>query len=176
MLFNKAILHLDKSKKNMNLTSTIKHIFLHYLRVSLGKYFYKLPEDILIFRKDCEIMVDRYNKLLKEISTYMKDHSKNNTENSDNSSLILSYQDTDTFHIISIKEDLAVLTDDCEELLEKEPQNPSYSHLHKEANKNYINQLHELRQYSVQIETALNEYEKNIMKIEEEISNETLCN
>ena len=44
------------------------------------------------------------------------------------------------------------------------------------TNKNYINKLQELRQYSVQIETALQEYEKNIMKIEEEISNETLCN
>ncbi len=160
----------------MTLISTINHIFLHYLRVSLGKIFYKLPNDILMFRKDCEIMVERYNKILKEISTYMKDHSKNNDGNSDNSSLILSYRETDTFQIISIKEDLAVLSDDCEELLEKEPQNPNYFYLHKEANKNYINRLNELRQYSIQIETALREYEKNIMKIEEEISNETLCN
>ena len=160
----------------MTLTSTIKHILLHYLKIFLGKLFYKLPEDIIIFRKDCENLVERYNTILKEISTYMKDHSKNNDENIENSGLILSYRDTDTFHIISIKEDLAILTDDCKELLEKEPQNPNYNFLHKEANKNYINKLQELRQYSVQIETALQEYEKNIMKIEEEISNETLCN
>jgi len=160
----------------MTLISTIKHILLHYLKIFLGKLFYKLPEDIIIFRKDCENLVERYNTILKEISTYMKDHSKNNDENSEDSGLILSYRDTDTFHIISIKEDLAVLTDDCKELLEKEPQNPNYNFLHKEANKNYINKLQELRQYSVQIETALQEYEKNIMKIEEEISNETLCN
>ena len=160
----------------MTLTSTIKHILLHYLKIFLGKLFYKLPEDIIIFRKDCENLVERYNTILKEISTYMKDHSKNNDENIENSGLILSYRDTDTFHIISIKEDLAILTDDCKELLEKEPQNPNYNFLHKEANKNYIIKLQELRQYSVQIETALQEYEKNIMKIEEEISNETLCN
>jgi prefoldin subunit 5 len=48
--------------------------------------------------------------------------------------------------------------------------------LYNEAIKQYLNQLQELRQYSVQIETALHEYEENIMKIEEEISNNTLCN
>ena len=36
--------------------------------------------------------------------------------------------------------------------------------------------MRELRRYSEQIETALDEYEENIMKIEEEISNNTLCN
>ena len=39
-----------------------------------------------------------------------------------------------------------------------------------------LKQLRELRRYSEQIETALDEYEENIMKIEEEISNNTLCN
>ena len=97
----------------MSLISTIKQILLHYLRVSLGNFFYKLPEDIVMFRKDCEIMVERYNKILKEISTYMKDHSKINQESPDKSGLVLSYRDTDTFHIISIKEDLAVLSYDC---------------------------------------------------------------
>jgi len=160
----------------MTLITTIKHILFHYLKVFLEKFFYKLPEDVLIFRKDCENLVERYNIILKEISSYMKDHSKNNDENFQNPGLTLSYRDTDTFHIISIKEDLAILTDDCKELLEKESKYSNYSYLHKEANKNYINKLQELRQYSVQIETALQEYEKNIMKIEEEISNETLCN
>tara|TARA_Y100001970_G_C13725072_1_gene598600 strand:- start:172 stop:564 length:393 start_codon:yes stop_codon:yes gene_type:complete len=128
------------------------------------------------FRKDCEILVERYNSILKEISTYMKDQSKSENTSFANTGLILDYQDTDTFHIIAIKEDLAVLTDDCKELLEKAPEDPHFLHLHKETNKNYINQLQELRQYSVQIESALEEYEKNILKIEEEISNETLCN
>ena len=160
----------------MTLISTIKQISLHYIKVFLEKFFYKLPEDVLIFRKDCENLVERYNTILKEISTYMKDHSKNNDESTENSGLILSYRDTDTFHIISIKEDLAILTDDCKELLKKEQKNPKFSYLHKDTNKNYINKLQELRQYSVQIETALQEYENNILKIEEEISNETLCN
>jgi len=140
------------------------------------KFFYKLPEDLIIFRKDCESLVDRYNTILKEISSYMKDHSKINEDDSENTGLVLSYQDTDSFYIISIKEDLATLTNDCKSLLEKSTKNSDYSPLHHEANKHYINQLKELRQYSVQIETALHEYEKNIMKIEVEISNETLCN
>ena len=144
----------------MTLISTIKQILFYYIRVFLGKFFYTLPEDIIMFRKDCEILVDRYNKILKEISTYMKDHSKNNNGTIGNRDLILTYKDTDTFHIISIKEDLAVLTDDCRELLEKAPKDPNFSHFNLESNKNYINQLHELKQYSVQIETALEEYEK----------------
>jgi len=160
----------------MTLINTVKHIFKHYFKVFLSNFFYKLPEDLLVFRKDCESLVDRYNTILKEISSYMKDHSKVNEDDSENTGLVLSYQDTDSFYIISIKEDLANLTDDCKNLLEKSTQNSDFSKMHKEANKHYINQLKELRQYSVQIETALHEYEKNIMKIEEEISNETLCN
>ena len=176
MAINKVMLILKYRNMRMTLVSTIKYIILYYIRTVLGKYLYSLPEDVVMFRKDCEILVERYNKILKEISTYMKDHSKNNEEDPENSDLILSYKETDTFHIISIKEDLAVLSIDCRNLLEKAPQNPNFSNLHKETNKSYINQLQELRQYSVQIETALEEYEKNILKIEEEISNETLCN
>ena len=156
--------------------NTIKYILRHYIKVFMVKFFYKLPEDLIIFRKDCESLVDRYNTILKEISSYMKDHSKINEDDSENTGLVLSYQDTDSFYIISIKEDLATLTNDCKSLLEKSTKNSDYSPLHHEANKHYINQLKELRQYSVQIETALHEYEKNIMKIEVEISNETLCN
>ena len=96
------------------------------------KFFFTLPEDILIFRKDCEILVERYNTILKEISTYMKDHSKNNEGSLNNKGLVLSYRDTDTFHIISIKEDLSVLTSDCINLLEKEPQDPNFSNFHKD--------------------------------------------
>jgi len=160
----------------MTLIKTIKYIIKHYIKAFLEKYFYKLPEDLLVFRKDCESLVERYNTILKEISSYMKDHSKNNEDDSENTGLVLSYQDTDSFYIISIKKDLATLTDDCKNLLDKSKKNSDFSQFHKEANKHYINQLKELRQYSVQIETALDEYEKNIMKIEEEISNETLCN
>ena len=160
----------------MTLMNTIKLILKHYIKVFLVKFFYKLPEDLIVFQKDCESLVDRYNCILKEISSYMKDHSKINDDDSENTGLVLSYKDTDSFYIISIKEDLATLTNDCKSLLEKSTKNSDFSQLHDEANKHYINQLKELRQYSVQIETALHEYEKNIMKIEEEISNETLCN
>ena len=44
--------------------------------------------------------------------------------------------------IIAIKENLAVLTDDCRELLEKTPEDPDSLLLHKETNRNYINQCH----------------------------------
>jgi len=106
----------------------------------------------------------------------MKNHSKLRNEGPDNSSLILTYQETDSFFLISIKDELANLTDDCDVLLEKAVQQPPKTQLHNDAIEHYLDQLHELRNYSEQIDTALHEYEENIMKIEEEISNNTLCN
>ncbi|MBT3213824.1 MAG: hypothetical protein HN351_04180 [Deltaproteobacteria bacterium] len=160
----------------MTLINTINHILHHYFSLFLETFSSKLPKDIQAFRKDCESLVERYNSLLKEISSYMKDHSKLQEDDPENSELSLTYHDTDSFYLISIKEDLAILTADCKHLLEKVVENPADSQLHNEALEQYLNQLHELRQYSVQIETALHEYEENIMKIEEEISNNTLCN
>jgi len=159
----------------MTLINTINHILHHYFSLFLETFSSKLPKDIQAFRKDCESLVERYNSLL-EISSYMKDHSKLQEDDPENSELSLTYHDTDSFYLISIKEDLAILTADCKHLLEKVVENPADSQLHNEALEQYLNQLHELRQYSVQIETALHEYEENIMKIEEEISNNTLCN
>ena len=160
----------------MTLINTLKHILHHYLRVFLDTFSYNSPKYVQTFRKDCESLVERYNSLLKDISSYMKDHSKLQEDDPVNSELSLTYHDTDSFYLISIKDDLAILTADCKQLLEKVIDNPVDSELHNEAIEQYLNQLQEMRQYSVQIETALHEYEKNIMKIEEEISNNTLCN
>ena len=160
----------------MTLINTLNHNLRRYFRVFVELLFYKLPKDIQVFRKDCDTLIERYNTLLEEISEYMKDHSKLRGYDPKNSSLSLSYHDTDSFFLISIKDELANLTDDCEELLEKRSQHPSETQKHNDAIEQYLNQLLELRRYSEQIETALHEYEENIMKIEEEISNNTLCN
>jgi hypothetical protein len=160
----------------MTLINTLNLILNHYLRVFLDTFSYNSPKYVQIFRKDCESLVERYNSLLKDISSYMKDHSKLQEDDPEISELSLTYNDTDSFYLISIKDDLASLTADCKQLLEKVVKNPVHSELHNDVIEQYLNQLQELRQYSVQIETALHEYEENIMKIEEEISNKTLCN
>ena len=160
----------------MTLFNTLKHILRHYLKVSLDAFPKKNPKEVQVFRNDCEKLVERYNTLLKEISEYMKDHSKPNHEDPENSTITLSYYDTDSFFLISIKEDLEILTSDCEELLEKGVEHPGDIQLQNDAIEQNLKQLRELRRYSEQIETALDEYEENIMKIEEEISNNTLCN
>ena len=160
----------------MTLFNTLKHIVRHYLRVSFDAFPKKIPKEVQVFRNDCEKLVVRYNSLLKEISEYMKDHSKPNHEDPENSAITLSYYDTDSFFLISIKEDLEILTNDCEELLEKGVEHPGEIQLQNDAIEQNLKQLRELRRYSEQIETALDEYEENIMKIEEEISNNTLCN
>ena len=160
----------------MTLFNTLKHILSHYLRASLDAFPKKISKEVQVFRSDCEKLVERYNILLKEISEYMKDHSKPNQEDPENSAITLSYYDTDSFFLISIKEDLEILTNDCEELLEKGVEHPGDIQLQNGAIEQNLKQLRELRRYSEQIETALDEYEENIMKIEEEISNNTLCN
>ena len=160
----------------MTLLYTQKHIVHHYLRVLLYAFPKNVPKEVQVFRSDCEKLVERYNTLLKQISEYMKDHSKPNHEDPENSDITLSYYDTDSFFLISIKEDLEILTNDCEELLEKGVKNPEDVHLQNDVIEQNLKQLRELRRYSEQIETALDEYEENIMKIEEEISNNTLCN
>ena len=160
----------------MTLKNTISHILRHYYKVFFESFSSKLPSDIQLYQKECEDLIGRYNILLKEISEYMKDHCKQHEINPENPSLILSYHDTDSFFLISIKEDLGNLTDDCEELLEKGELHPSVLQPHNKAIEQNMNQLYELRRYSEHIETALHEYEENIMRIEEEISNNTLCN
>jgi uncharacterized protein (UPF0305 family) len=160
----------------MTLIKTLNHILHHYLRVLFETFSYNSPKYVQTFRKDFESLVERYNSLLKNISSYLKDHSKLEENDPENSELSLTYHDTDSFYLISIKDDLAILTSDCKQLLEKVVEYPVDSEVHNEAIEQYLNQLQELRQYSVQIETALHEYEENIMKIEEEISNNTLCN
>ena len=160
----------------MTLINTLNQILHHYLRVILDTFSYNSPKYVQTFRKDCETLVERYNSLLKDISSYMKDHSKLQEIDPEISELSLTYHDTDSFYLISIKDDLSILTAECKQLLEKVVENPVDSELHNDAIEQHINQLQELRQYSVQIETALHEYEENIMKIEEEISNNTLCN
>ena len=160
----------------MTLINTLNHILRHCYRVFFDSFSSKLPSEIQIYLTECEDLVGRYNILLKEISEYMKDHCNQQKDHPENSDLILSYHDTDSFFLISIKEDLGNLTDDCEELLEKGELHPSEIQLHNDAIEQNINKLNELRRYSEQIETALHEYEENIMKIEEEISNNTLCN
>ena len=160
----------------MTFFNTVKHVISHYLKVSLYAFSKKVPNEVKVFRSDCEKLVERYNTLLKEISEYMKEHSKHNHEDPENSAVTLSYHDTDSFFLISIKEDLELLTSDCEDLLEKGVSHPEDVHLQNGAIEQNLKQLRELRRYSEQIETALDEYEENIMKIEEEISNNTLCN
>ena len=160
----------------MSLFNTLKHILRHYMRVLIYSFPKKVPKEVQLFRSDCEKLVERYNILLKEISEYMKDHSKPNHQDPENSAIILSYYDTDSFFLISIKEDLEIITNDCEELLEKGVRHPADISLQNSVIEQNLKQLRELRRYSEQIETALHEYEENIMQIEEEISNNTLCN
>jgi ElaB/YqjD/DUF883 family membrane-anchored ribosome-binding protein len=160
----------------MTFINTFNHILHHYLKVFLDTFSYNSSKYVQTFRKDCESLVERYNSLLKDISSYMKDHCKLQEDDPENSELSLAYHDTDSFYLVSIKNDLAILTADCEQLLEKVVENPVDSEFYNDAIEQNLNQLQELRQYSVQIETALHEYEEKIMKIEEEISNKTLCN
>ena len=71
----------------MTLFNILKQIVRHYLRVTIDVFPKKDPKEVRIFRNDCEKLVERYNTLLKEISEYMKDHSKPNHEDPENSAI-----------------------------------------------------------------------------------------
>ena len=125
----------------MTLINTLNHILHHYLRVFLDTVSYNSPKYVLTFRKDCESLVERYNSLLKDISSYMKDHSKLQEDDLENSELSLTYHDTNSFYLISIKDDLSILTADCKQLLEKVVENHVDSEFKNEAFEQYLNQF-----------------------------------
>ena len=70
----------------------------------------------------------------------------------------ISNQLLDDKNLISIKEDLEILTNDCEELLEKGVRHPGDIQLKNNIIEQNLKQLRELRRYSEQIETALDLY------------------
>ena len=104
----------------MTLFNTLRHIVNHYLRVFLYAFHKKIPKEVQLFKSDCEKLVERYNTLLKEISEYMKDHSKPNHEDPENSAITLSYYDTDSFFLISIKKTWKFLQMTVRSCLKKE--------------------------------------------------------
>lgn len=160
----------------MTLFKTINQFIFRNIRIFKRKFSFKIAKEINPFRIDCEEMVERYDLLLKEISSYMKDFDKLQEFELKKQGMSLTHHGADSFYIISIKEDLTNLTSDCEQLLKKvSKKNYDYDQYNK-AIKEDLDQLNELRQYSIQIENILHEYEKNVMKMEEEISNKILCN
>ena len=159
----------------MTLIKTINQFIFRNIRIFKKKVSFKISKEINPFRIDCEEMVERYNSFLKEISSHMKEHNKLQELELKKKEMNLAYNDTDSFYFISIKEDLTILTSDCKQLLEKVSKNYDESDQYNKAIKENLDQLNKLHQYSIQIKNILHEYEKKVMKMEEEISNNTLC-
>ena len=160
----------------MTFFKTINQFIFRNIRIFKKKFSFRIAKERNPFRIDCEEIVERYDLLLKEISSYMKDFDKLQEFELKKQGMSLTHHCTDSFHIIAIKEDLTNLTFDCEQLMEKVSKNNNDYEQYNKAIKEDLDQLNELRQYSTQIENILHEYEKNVMKMEEEISNKILCN
>ncbi len=157
--------------------AVILQIIRHYSRLFLDLLSFSLPRDIQSFRNDCEKLVLRYDALLKQISEYMKNHNtKYEDDDYEEVREPLPFTGADTFYLIDIKQDLENITEECDELLKKGEERPVELQLHRDAMQLLMKQLLELRRYSDQIESALLDFEDKIMKIEEDISNNTLWN
>ena len=136
-----------------------------------------MRDEILLFRKEYENLVVRYEALLKQISRYMKEHSFILDEEYKCSQDPWKQLNTiDSFLLQSIRGDLELITRDCEYLLARGEQKPVDFPYQQELLALNITQLKELRKYSDQIDSTLSDFEKRLMRVEEVLSNQTLAN
>ena len=143
-----------------------------------NKWFNRpMRDEILMFRKEYEKLVGRYEALLKQISRYMKDHSFILVdEYKGNQDACAQLNSIDSFLLQSIRGDLELITRDCEYLLARGAQKPVDFPYQQELLTLHITQLKELRKYSDQIDSTLSDFEKRLMRVEEVLSNQTLAN
>ena len=74
----------------MTVKSTLNHILHYYVRVLLDTFSSNSPKYIQAFHKDCESLVERYNSILKDISSYLRNYSKLQEEDPTNCELSLT--------------------------------------------------------------------------------------
>lgn len=135
----------------------------------------ELPEDIIDYKHQCEQLVNKYETLLDQISQYMQTEERILGKEEAEITPPLP-QDMGIFELLTIKGKLLRITEECDQLMNKGFREPTIAPLQKEAMELLIGQLQNLRQYSDQIEEALQDFEEKLMEMEELASNRGLCN
>lgn len=132
------------------------------------------------YKDACDTLVGKYEDLLKQISDYMEENQKplNSLEKDGFSAPEVTSEpfQLNTFWLMDIKEKLTKITHECEQLLHEGSVQISNHSPYEKTVKILLRQLGELRKYSDQIESALEEFEKKLLKMEEVLSAHYLWN
>ena len=150
--------------------------FQQMLSLLFGSKHYEVKQ----YKNACETLVGKYEGLLKQISNYMEDSQKPlHSFEKDGlfaPEVALEQFQLNTFSLLAIKEELGKITHECETLLHHGSIQLSHCSPYEKTVKILLKQLKALRKYSDQIEDALSEFEKKLLKMEEVLSDHSLWN
>ncbi len=153
---------------------------LTFLRKMMKSLFVSKGEEIKIYKYACDELVNKYEVLLKQISEYMQENQLPLRAFEQNGQIPEHDFPEDfhlnTFSLLTIKDQLIEITHECEELLNQGSTRLSNYSSHEQTIKALLTQLRELRKYSEQIEGALGEFEDKLLKMEEVLAENSLCN
>ena len=137
---------------------------------------YNKKNEVYSFNEEYNIIVNKYEFLLKKISIFLKKHRFFNKEIIQENFILDNKNSIDSFHLQNIRKELKIITNKCEKLLKKSKK-LKISFSFKKSNINLqINQLNELIKYSSQIDFTLKNFEEKIIKAEEFLSKHTYAN
>ncbi|MBF0288485.1 MAG: hypothetical protein HQM14_11770 [SAR324 cluster bacterium] len=146
---------------------------MNLLFISKGK-------EIKTYKSACDDLVNKYEILLKQISEYMQENQLPLRTFEQNGHIPENDFPEDfhlnTFSLLTIKDQLVEITHECEDLLNQGSSRLSNYSSHEQTIKTLLTQLRELRKYSEQIEGALGEFEDKLLKMEEVLAENSLCN
>ena len=137
-------------------------------------------EEIKTYKNAYNALVTKFETLLKQISTCLQDQQKPLHAFEKDGPLpaegFAEYLHLNTFSLLAIKDELADITVECENLFNRVSLKYS-SHASSETTvDNLLNQLQDLRKYSEQIEGVLDEFEAKLLQMEEALSANSLWN
>ncbi len=151
--------------------------FFRNLRKKISSSRY---QEISDYKESCDELVGKYEHLLKQISEYMQENQVVLRSFEQNGRLLpqapSDQVQLNTFSLLSIKDELVQITSECESLLSRGSSHLNTNTAYEKTIEVLLSQLRELRRYSEQIEEALGEFEDKLLKMEEVLSEHSLCN
>ena len=137
---------------------------------------YNKKNEVYSFNEEYNIIVNKYEFLLKKISIFLKKNRFFNKEIIQENFILDNKNSIDSFHLQNIRKELKIITNKCEKLLKKSKKLKISFSFNKSNINLQINQLNELIKYSSQIDFTLKNFEEKIIKAEEFLSKHTYAN
>lgn len=150
-----------------------------FLKNTLKLLVKSQSEEIKTYKSACDELVTKYEALLKQISEYMQENQiplRTFEQNGQLPTDKISDLQLNTFSLLTIKDQLVSITDECDSLLNHGSTHFSDVSPYEDTVQALLSQLRELRKYSEQIEGALGEFEDKLLKMEEVLAEKSLWN